>query len=162
MRVASFQGRFVEPAIRDATDRANGRHSLDVLGRAIELFKSGSAGTRSRNEVLFLRLDLPQPLVNTKLLGFELDFLWPEQRLNVEVDGAQHNSPAVRRADAARDRILTAAGYTVLRFPRTTSGSAPTRCSERFRVGVQPRASACGLSTPLTKRPLDGAARNSA
>jgi hypothetical protein len=117
IREANFRGHFVEPAVRDSMDRANGRHNLHVLDRAIELFKDGSAGTRSRNEVLFLRLDLPEPLVNTKLLGFEVDFLWPEIKLNVEVDGAQHNSPPARRADAARDRILTAEGYTVLRFP---------------------------------------------
>jgi very-short-patch-repair endonuclease len=67
--------------------------------------------------VLFLRLDLPEPLVNTKLLGFEVDFLWPEIRLNVEVDGTQHGSPPARLADAARDRVLSAEGYTVLRFP---------------------------------------------
>jgi hypothetical protein len=98
-------------------DRAKGRHNLHVLDRAIVLYKAGSAGTRSRNEVLFLRLDLPEPLVNTKLLGYEVDFLWPEVWLNVEVDGAQHNTPPARRADAARDRTLGAAGYTVLRFP---------------------------------------------
>jgi very-short-patch-repair endonuclease len=37
-------------------------------------------------------------------------------RLNVEIDGPQHNTPAARRDDATRDRILAAAGYTTLRF----------------------------------------------
>lgn len=116
IKEAAFQGRFVEPAVRDAMRRANGRHNLDVLDRAIELYHAGSAGTRSRNEVLFLALDLPEPLVNTMLLGCEADFLWPEVRLNVEIDGPQHNTPAAKRDDAQRDRILAAAGYTTLRF----------------------------------------------
>src|SRR3954469_2918612 len=50
MREAKFRGRFVEPSIRDAMERANGRHHLGVLDRALALF---SAGTRSGNEVLF-------------------------------------------------------------------------------------------------------------
>jgi len=116
-REAGFRGHYVELAVRDSMARANGRHNLKVLEQAIELYASGSAGTRSGAEVLFLRLDLPEPLVNTRLLGHEVDFLWPEVRLNVEIDGPQHYTPAARRADAARDRTLAAAGYTVLRFP---------------------------------------------
>ena len=38
-REARFLGRFVEPAIRDAMARANGRHNLDVLDRALDLFR---------------------------------------------------------------------------------------------------------------------------
>jgi hypothetical protein len=117
LREAAAKGRFVELAIRDAMERASGRHNLDLLERAIALHKHGSAGTRSRNEVLFLRLPLPEPLVNTRLLGFELDFLWPELKLNVEVDGPQHYTAPGRRADEARDRVLRAHGYVVLRFP---------------------------------------------
>jgi very-short-patch-repair endonuclease len=51
-----------------------------------------------------------------KLLGFEVDFRWPEQRLVVEVDGPGHQRPRAKRDDAARVRILRAAGYRVLRF----------------------------------------------
>ena len=111
---AAFLGRFVEPAVRDAMARAHGRRKLDVLERAIELHRMGSAGTRSGAEDAFLRLVRTEPLVNVELLGFEVDFRWPEQRLVVEVDGGQH---ALRtEADKARDRVLNAAGWTVLRF----------------------------------------------
>lgn len=45
-----------------------------------------------------------------------MDFLWPAERLVVEVDGlAYHSSPAARRRDRRRDGDLVAAGYTVLR-----------------------------------------------
>ena len=76
----------------------------------------GSAGTRSGAEDAFLRIvaDVDEPLVNMDLLGFEVDFRWPERRLVVEIDGGQH---ALRAdADDARDRLLNDAGWTVLRF----------------------------------------------
>ncbi len=112
---AAFLGRFVEPAVRDAMARANGRRKLHVLERAIELHRLGSAGTRSGAEDAFLRIVASsEPLVNMDLLGFEVDFRWPDRRLVVEVDGPQH---ALRTgADKARDRALNAAGWTVLRF----------------------------------------------
>jgi very-short-patch-repair endonuclease len=121
MREARFRGRFVEPAIRDAMARASGRHNLDVLEEALALFRAGSAGTRSANEVLFLTLDLPDALVNTQLHGFEADFHWPELKLNVEIDGPQHDPVA----DAIRDRALNAVGYTVLRFTQEQMRERP-------------------------------------
>lgn len=114
---AAFRGRFVEPAVRDAMARANGRHRLAVLARAIELHRAGSAGTRSGAEDAFLaRCAHDEPKVNTLVEGEEVDFHWPEQRLVVEVDGPGHTRPAVRVADARRDRALRTAGWVVLRF----------------------------------------------
>ena len=58
---------FVEPAVRDAMARANGRHNLRVLERAIDLYNHGSAGTKSSHEDAFLKLEtgLPEPLSTT-------------------------------------------------------------------------------------------------
>ncbi len=66
-----------------------GRHNLAILDRAFELHHAGSAGTRSTAEDVFLRriADLPEPIVNTGFLGFEVDFRWPQQLVVVEVDG---------------------------------------------------------------------------
>jgi len=116
---AAFRGRFVEAAVRDAMARASGRHCLHVLDRAIALHRQGSAGTRSGAEDAFLRLDLPEPLVNTHLLGREVDFHWPERRIAVEVDGGAHGRPWNVADDAERDATLRAAGYVVLRFSDT-------------------------------------------
>jgi hypothetical protein len=111
---AAFRGRFVEPAVRDAMARANGRHHLHVLDRAIALHRMGSAGTRSGAEDAFLAQVAVEPLVNMELLGFEVDFRWPDRRLIVEVDGGHH---ALRAdADDARDGVLADAGWTVLRY----------------------------------------------
>jgi very-short-patch-repair endonuclease len=118
MHEAAFLGRFVEPAIRDAMHRANGRQNLHVLEEALAIHAAGGAGYKSKAEQAYHELMRAEdPLVNAKLLGFEVDFQWPEHCLVVEVDGPHHQRPRVKREDAARDRVLRAAGYRVLRFP---------------------------------------------
>jgi very-short-patch-repair endonuclease len=78
-------------------------------------------GTRTRLEARFLALcmrhRLPQPEVNVKLDRFEVDFLWKEQRLVVEVDGWEsHRSRSAFEDDRARDARLAVLGYRVVRF----------------------------------------------
>jgi hypothetical protein len=117
---AAFRGHFSELATRDAIERANGRHNLHVLEKALRLNAAGSAGTKSGHEDAFLALldsiGFPEPRVNTDLHGFEVDFHWPQRKLAVEVDGVGHGRPRTLRDDAHEDRTLRAAGYTVLRF----------------------------------------------
>jgi hypothetical protein len=119
IKEAAYRKRFDLDATRRAMARANGRRNLHVLERALELYLHGSGGTKSPHEDAFLAL-LPatfaEPLVNTRLAGFEVDFLWPERLLVVEIDGGGHERPTARRKDALEDRVLRAAGYRVLRF----------------------------------------------
>jgi very-short-patch-repair endonuclease len=80
-----------------------------------------AALTRSEAEEAMLALvrkaGLPPPQVNARLFRYEVDFLWREQRLIVEVDGmAFHSSPRAIVEDRRRDAELTAAGFRVLRF----------------------------------------------
>jgi hypothetical protein len=118
---AAFRNRFSEEATRAAMARAPGRR-LQTLERALAMHASGSAGTKSDLEDRFLAqlpTSLPSPLVNAgvqtphKLI--EVDFVWPTERLCIEVDGHGHERPRTRREDAERDRLLSQAGYTVLR-----------------------------------------------
>jgi very-short-patch-repair endonuclease len=81
----------------------------------------GRQYTRSQAERRFLELvaaaGLPTPAANTRVAGHEVDFLWPGERLIVEVDGyAFHSSRAAFERDRARDVRLQARGYRVLRF----------------------------------------------
>ena len=49
--------------------------------------------------------------------GYEVDCVWPEQRVIVELDGHATHSPAYAfEADRARDRRLEAAGWRVIRL----------------------------------------------
>lgn len=113
---AAYHGRYVEAAVRDSMARANGRRNLHVLERAIELHDAGCPGTKSAGEDAFLTLGFPEPLVNMPVLGEEVDFHWPEQRLIVEIDGKGHGRRTTRLDDERRDRKLHAAGYSVLRL----------------------------------------------
>ena len=78
----------------------------------------------SRSEHLLFdamqRADL-RPYAKLNVEGYELDFALMERgiRLNVEVDGDQHLDVRgrQRRQDAARDRVLSNIGWTVLRIP---------------------------------------------
>ena len=111
LHMGAFKG-LVPPDIPDAP----GRHNHKTLAKAFALHRSGSAGTRSTAEDVFLTFDLPEPLVNVVYLGFEVDFRWPAHRVAVEVDGPHHGRAYNRNADIARDKALVADGYTVLRF----------------------------------------------
>jgi very-short-patch-repair endonuclease len=73
-------------------------------------------GTRSELEDRFLSLigELPQPRVNPLIEGIEVDFAYDD--LVIEIDGPAHNRPRTHRQDRARDAVLTAAGYRVLRL----------------------------------------------
>jgi uncharacterized protein DUF559 len=127
MHEAAFRNLLNLTAVHRTLERANGRRGVAVVERAIGLHLAGSAGTKSTLEDAFIAMasELPEPLVNTIHEGEELDFLWPDRRLNVEVDGPGHRRPAVRRNDARRDRKLVDAGYTVLRFTDVQLRSAP-------------------------------------
>jgi very-short-patch-repair endonuclease len=78
-------------------------------------------GTRSELEARFLSLcrrhRLPKPDVNAGIGPFTVDFLWPAERLVVEVDGwDSHGTRSAFEADRQRDIALTLLGYDVLRF----------------------------------------------
>lgn len=46
--------------------------------------------------------------------NYFLDFFFPEMRLNLEIDGRQHDER--QESDTVRDRALAAAGITVVRY----------------------------------------------
>lgn len=76
--------------------------------------------TRSEAERRLLTLvaaaRLTRPVTNVALAGHEVDALWVEQGLVVEVDGyAAHGTRAAFERDRVRDADLALAGYTVLR-----------------------------------------------
>lgn len=100
-----------------ALERAPGRRAITRLRPFLD---RADAPTRSALEDAFLafvdRHALPRPSVNRTVAGFEVDMLWAEQRLVVELDGhASHERPATFEADRERDAELTAAGFRVLR-----------------------------------------------
>ena len=99
--------------------RYPGRRGVRALRRLLER-DARPALTRSEAEERFLALirksGLPHPDVNVNLGRYEVDFLWREHRLVVEIDGYAHHSDRESfEADRARDAWLAAQGLTVIR-----------------------------------------------
>jgi very-short-patch-repair endonuclease len=118
-----------EPQIIGAIARAPSRAGV-ALVRAILGQEGGPSRTRSGGEGAMLRLiraaRLPAPLTNVPVAGFTADFLWPEQRLIVEVDGYPfHAHRAAFERDHRRDIVHRDAGYVVLRFTGKQLEEAP-------------------------------------
>ncbi len=103
-----------------ALDRAGQRRGAGAMRRFLRQ-EGGPALTRSKGERLMLRLTLaaglPVPNANTRVAGWEVDFLWPAQRLVLEVDGYQfHGHRAAFERDRRKGLALAAAGYRVIRI----------------------------------------------
>lgn len=59
---------------------------------------------------------LPMPIVNTRVAGFEVDFLWPDQRVIVEVQGYRyHRHRGAFERDHRKAMALENAGHHVIR-----------------------------------------------
>ncbi len=94
---------------------------VTTVARTLADLGWGPERTRSDLERLFLRIcrehGIPKPEVNVKVGPYEVDFLWRDARLVVEVDGYRyHASRAAFRADRSRDRYLGRRGLAVIRF----------------------------------------------
>jgi very-short-patch-repair endonuclease len=72
--------------------------------------------------------------MNTRLAGYEVDFLWREQRRVIEVDGyAFHSTRQATTRDRRKDDDLEAAGYRVTRFTADQILHDPSDTLERTR-----------------------------
>jgi very-short-patch-repair endonuclease len=91
---------------------------------------------------------LPPPETQVTILGYRVDFLWPSFKLVVETDGlTYHRTPAQQAADRRRDQVLTAAGFTVLRFTNAQVRDEPLVVRRTLRQVVNRAAS----ETPLRR-----------
>jgi very-short-patch-repair endonuclease len=99
--------------------RVGARPGAAVL-RSLLAADTAPALTRSEAEERFLALiraaELPTPEANIRLGPHEVDLLWREQGLVVEVDGFRfHSTRAAFERDRQRDAKLAAAGLRVIR-----------------------------------------------
>jgi very-short-patch-repair endonuclease len=77
--------------------------------------------TRTELESMFMamvrRHRLPRPEVNVKVDRYEVDFLWRDEALIVEVDGWEsHGTRSAFEEDRSRDARLKVLGFDVVRF----------------------------------------------
>ncbi len=111
--------------------RSPGRRGLRPLCALLSEF-TPPPRIRSKLERRFNRLwaqtGLLEPLYNATVAGCEVDVLWPEQRLIVELDSyTYHHTPPDFEADRARDAKLMLLGYLVLRITDQQLDEDPAR-----------------------------------
>jgi len=110
MRVRRLVG-----AVEVAPCRPGAAKLRRVLARSDEPSLTRSEAERRLLD-LIRRAGLPSPATNVRVGRYEVDVLWPEQRLIVEVDGfAFHGGQPAFERDRRRDAELLARGYRVLR-----------------------------------------------
>jgi hypothetical protein len=103
------------------------------------LLGDGPTPTRSALQDLFQRRvidphDLPQPLIDVVVNGFEVDAAWPEARLVVEIDGWDaHGGPVAFATDRERDAVHAEHGWLVVRITWERLRDRPHR--EAARLG---------------------------
>lgn len=105
--------------LRSVLERRGGRPGSPVLRRLVDKLEEPSL-TRSEAEVRMLELlrrtGLPLPRTNVKVGRYEVDMLWRQERLVVEIDGfAFHSTRAAFERDRRRDADLQARGLKVMR-----------------------------------------------
>jgi very-short-patch-repair endonuclease len=121
----------------------HGRRGSGTLSSVLAVHRPGSARTRSELEEMFISLchnhGLPHPEVNVHIEGHECDFVWREQRLIVETDGAAAHSGERRRVrDLERDAELAAAGWRVIRITYERLLREPERVADQVGRALTP------------------------
>ncbi len=113
------------------TNGPGARRLADVLAEPL---------TRKRSELerdfvaLCAAHAIPRPLVNSPLLGYEVDFRWPGHDLVVEADGGEfHRTRRAFEEDRRRDAELLVAGHRVLRFTHARVTGEPAAVAQTVR-----------------------------
>ena len=113
--------RIMRPAeVADVLKRAGGHRGRRRIAALLDRQLGGSTMTRSEAEERMLALiriaKLPEPRVNARLAGYELDFYWPDARFAVEVDGFRfHSSRGAFERDHRKDNDLRRIQIEVMR-----------------------------------------------
>jgi hypothetical protein len=107
-----------------------GRRGSGVLAEVVRIHSEATTRTRSDFEELVLAVcddhGFPRPLVNQVICGYEVDFVWPEARLE---------------RDRVRDAALQVAGWRVIRLTWQRLNDDPVAVAQqlgRLLQGVAP------------------------
>ncbi|MGH3569935.1 MAG: DUF559 domain-containing protein [Pseudonocardia sp.] len=87
--------------------------------------------TRIRLAIVFD--GLPVPVLQHPVGAYRLDMAYPDIRLAIEYDGAEHRKQRKAMRDLDRQAHLTAAGWTILRFTAWEVLRRPWRVAARVR-----------------------------
>jgi very-short-patch-repair endonuclease len=138
---AALQGRTELRKLWVAHLRNKGRYGSPAARR---LLQAADDGTKSQAERLFARLlgrtGFAGWKANQKIIGYEVDFLFRDAKLIVEVDGfAFHTDPEAFERDRRKQNALVLAGYQVLRFTWIDLTEYPDRVLTLVETAISAR-----------------------
>ena len=113
--------------LEKALERAGSRRGTAIL-RAV-LRAEGEPGiTRSEGERILRRYlraaQLPQPRTNRKIGVWEADFLWPAERVVLELDSYDFRTPNPKKLRARVGKLISGGGRGVILFHDTKKSTA--------------------------------------
>ncbi|HTU15902.1 MAG TPA: DUF559 domain-containing protein [Solirubrobacterales bacterium] len=124
--------------LKEISHRGRGWTGIRKLREVVDAWDPSSIRTRSELEMEFLRLcreyRIPAPEINVMVGGHEVDCLWSERKLIVELDGHRyHRAPDVFERDKERTAALEDAGYQVLRLTYRMVTEERRKTAERVK-----------------------------
>jgi uncharacterized protein DUF559/transcriptional regulator with AbiEi antitoxin domain of type IV toxin-antitoxin system len=113
--------------------------------RVKPLIETPKGPTRSKLEDAFVafteRFGLPQPELNARVAGYEVDALFREQRVIVELDGYQfHGTRQAFEKDRERDAATLAAGFVTVRITWERLTESPEKEADRLNAIIAGRS----------------------
>lgn len=119
--------------------RQPNRRGLGTLKKLVDRIDPELLPTRSELEDLFLalciRAGLPLPERNIVLDGFEIDCIWPDRKLIVELDGYRYHHHR-RELDTARDLYFLERGFQTIRITYRTLMDRPEKVVRVLREAL--------------------------
>jgi hypothetical protein len=124
--------------------RSHGRRGIKPLRKALTEMDGEPPTVRSDWERDFLDFcadfGLPRPELNAIVEGYEVDALWRDAKVIVELDSyAFHRSRGAFEEDRVRDAVLQLAGYLVLRITWRRLETEPRDVAEMLSAAVAAR-----------------------
>lgn len=120
-KIAHKKGRFVQKhseETKQKISKARIKYLTENPDKVPYLINHSSK--KSYPEIIF-----EQALISSGITGwvyayqngiYEYDFAWPEQKIDVEIDGSTHLLEKVKKIDARRDQFSKDQGWIVIRF----------------------------------------------
>lgn len=130
--------------LRELAERIGAWKGIGRFRKLVEARRPETAATRSELESMFLGLccdaSLPLPAINRVVCGLEVDCLWADHRLVVELDGYEfHAGRMAFIKDSRRTNLLRKSGFQVLRFTHDAVVNQPDEVVELVRSELKQR-----------------------
>jgi len=131
-------------AVRALRNRHLGVHHAAVIAQVLALADARAESPMESRARMALHLGgLPAPAVQHPVIArgarYYLDLAYPEVRLAIEYDGAEHRTQRRARRDLVREAALTAAGWHIVRFDADVMLFRPDRLVAAVRAELAAR-----------------------